>query len=256
MSRTFVIDCFPESACKYAAGYAIVAIDVIRATTMAVSAASTGRRCLPVDTLAEAFTLKGRLENALLAGELGGDMPDGFEMNNSPAELALRQDIDRPLIMLSSSGTRLMVEARQCEAAFVACFRNALATARHLASAHERIAIIGAGSRGEFREEDQMCCAWIGDWLWSAGYAPETGAAAAVVKRWRGMPAEACARGKSAAYLIRSGQSADLEFVLTHVNDLHAAYSIGQSEILPSLETLLATVASSASPPAMSLRGL
>ena len=24
-----------------------------------------------------------------------------------------------------------------------------------------RVAVIGAGSKGEFREEDQICCAWI-----------------------------------------------------------------------------------------------
>jgi len=108
VKKTFVIDYLPESAHKYRRGWAIAAVDVIRATTMAITAVSLGRKCYPVDTLEAAFQLAGKHPNPLLAGELQGDMPPGFEMNNSPAELAERDDTDRPLIMLSSSGTRLL----------------------------------------------------------------------------------------------------------------------------------------------------
>jgi len=38
MESTVVIDCFPESAAFYRSGYAIVAVDAIRSTTMAVTA--------------------------------------------------------------------------------------------------------------------------------------------------------------------------------------------------------------------------
>src|SRR5207302_3597099 len=43
MQRTVVVDCFPESAARYVATHTIVAIDVIRATTTAVSAVASGR---------------------------------------------------------------------------------------------------------------------------------------------------------------------------------------------------------------------
>src|SRR5260370_22350036 len=102
MERTFIIDCFPESAAFYRSGHAIVAIDVIRATTMAVTAVALGRRCFMVPTLERAFDLACRLRNSVLAGELGGDMPAGFEMSNSPAELVLRPDVHRPIVLLSS----------------------------------------------------------------------------------------------------------------------------------------------------------
>ena len=45
MSKTVVIDCFPESARHYSEAYAIVAIDVIRATTTAITSVNLGRRC-------------------------------------------------------------------------------------------------------------------------------------------------------------------------------------------------------------------
>ena len=67
-----------------------------------------GRECHLAPTLQAAFDTASRLPNALLAGELGGDMPAGFELTNSPAQLAARSDVSRPLVLLSSTGTRLM----------------------------------------------------------------------------------------------------------------------------------------------------
>ena len=112
-----------------------------------------------------ALDTASRLPDALLAGERGGDMPAGFDLTNSPAQLAARTDLSRPLVLLSSTGTRLMCGIRHRDAAYLACFRNYRATIDHLASNHDSVTLIGAGTRGEFREEDQMCCAWIADAL-------------------------------------------------------------------------------------------
>ena len=50
MPKSVVIDYLPESARRYRSGWAIVAVDVIRATTTAITAAATGRRCFPAPT--------------------------------------------------------------------------------------------------------------------------------------------------------------------------------------------------------------
>ena len=47
MQKSVVIDYLPESVCRYRSEWAIVAVDVIRATTTAITAAATGRRCFP-----------------------------------------------------------------------------------------------------------------------------------------------------------------------------------------------------------------
>ncbi len=73
--RTVIIDCFPENVARYRdEGYVVVAIDVIRATTTAVTAAAMGRKCYPVDTVDNALALAADLDNPLMVGELGGDM--------------------------------------------------------------------------------------------------------------------------------------------------------------------------------------
>jgi 2-phosphosulfolactate phosphatase len=183
--------------------------------------------------LPDAFALRDRLDGALLAGELGGDMPDGFDMNNSPADLDQRSDTHRPLVMLSTSGTELMLAAgRSPHGAFVACFRNFSAVAGHLATHQGPIAVIGAGSRNEFREEDQMCCAWIADLLVEAGHRPADGQTAEIIERWRGAPATAIDEGHSVGYLRRSGQLRDRDFVVSRVNDLDIVCAIEANEIV------------------------
>jgi 2-phosphosulfolactate phosphatase len=228
--KQVVIDCLPESAALYRSGYAIVAVDVIRATTMAITAVSLGRRCFPVSSVARAFKLARCLDNPILAGELGGDMPDGFEMSNSPAELVLRSDI-RPIILLSSSGTQLIAHASGADAVYLACFRNFSATAKHIRSRHSKVAVIGAGSRGEFREEDQIACAWVAHALVEAGYLAKNRATQEVIDRWRAAEASACIHGKSAAYLRRSGQVRDLDFILERIDDLNYAFCMQGEEV-------------------------
>lgn len=237
MKKTFVIDYLPESARKYRKGWAIAAVDVIRATTMAITAVSLGRKCYPVDTLEAAFTLAGKLPNALLAGELQGDMPSGFEMNNSPAELAQRDDLERPLIMLSSSGTRLLAIGRGCDALYLGCFRNAKSLGQRLAQGdHNKIALIGAGSRGEFREEDQIGCAWMAAELVSAGYTPEDATTERVLEQWGNAKAEDCLVSRSIEYLRKTNQVADLYFILDRINDLEETFVLDQQCVTIPLE--------------------
>ena len=45
-------------------------------------------------------------------------MPYGFHLQNSPAQIDLRDDVDRPMVLLSTSGTRLMCEAATRGAAY------------------------------------------------------------------------------------------------------------------------------------------
>jgi 2-phosphosulfolactate phosphatase len=232
VGASVVIDCFPDSVARYADDYRVVVVDVIRATTVAVTAVAMGRRCLVARDSDEAFALRQRLGGAILAGELGGDVPVGFDLNNSPVDVAERTDTERPLVMVSSSGAPLMLEAGKIPGgADVACFRNFSAVALDLTDNHRRVAIIGAGSRGEFREEDQMCCAWIGGLLADAGFAPETDETAQTIERWRGAPATACESGNSVAYLRRSGQARDFGFIIDHVDDLDLLCSIEGNEV-------------------------
>jgi 2-phosphosulfolactate phosphatase len=232
MRGTVVIDSFPESAECYRERYAIVVIDVIRATTTATTALSMGRRVFPARTTDEAWVIASTLKDPLLGGEVGGNMPYGFDLTNSPAQIAKRTDVHRPMVLVSSSGTQLLMNSVGSEAVYVACFRNISAVAQHIASQHKRIAVLGAGTRGQFRREDQMGCAWVAEKLLEMGYFSENRWTEECVMRWEGASLEEAAKGRSAEYLRRSGQEEDLQFILKHFDDLDSVPQLLNGELI------------------------
>lgn len=232
MTKVVTIDCFPEAVDRYGPGWAVVAVDVIRATTTAVTAACAGRRCFPVATLDEATSLAARLDGALLVGELGGLMPYGFDLTNSPAAVAERSDVDRPIVLLSTAGTKLLRDTVPTRTAlYAACLRNVRATVEHVARTHDRVAVIGAGARGEFRCEDQLGCARVAAGLMDAGFRP-LDKTAGIVTEWATAPVDRITGGRSAAYLVDTGQLRDLHFVLTHEDDVDAAVAVRYGELM------------------------
>lgn len=225
-----VIDFFPHSAYRYGPGWVVIAVDVFRATTTACTAVAVGRRCFPVATATEALRV-AREVNALLVGELGGSPVGGFDLGNSPADLAARDDVERPVVLLSSSGTALIQAAHRADQVYAACLRNTTAQAHRLRGRDADVAVIGAGTRGQIRMEDELACARVAEALIGWGFTPDPVAAAAV-RRWSRVPVEVCANGRSAAYLRAIGQQRDIDFVLRRVNDLNRVYLMRNGELM------------------------
>lgn len=219
-SRTVKIDAFPESAFRYLDRDAIVCVDVISSTTTIVTAVAQGRLAFPAGNADEALKLSSRLTDSLLAVESVGDPRVRFEMQNSPAALAQREDVRRPLVLAGLFGTQLIVNAAGARATYVACYRNISATVEYLAAHHNRVVVLGAGFGSESRCEDQMAAARIGAGLMELGFQCEDIGTADLVGRWGAADLALTALGKSAAYLRRLHHLEDLDFVLKHVDDL------------------------------------
>ncbi len=225
-----VIDFLPEAARSYGQGWAVVAVDVMRATTTAVTAAWSGRRCLPVPSPEAAHEVARDLEHPLLVGEFGGVLPDGFDLQNSPSAIESRDDLERPAVLLSTSGTRLLHEAMSASAVYAACLRNVSAQVSQLAAHHREVAVIGAGTKGEFRREDQFGCARIASGLLDAGYRADR-QTVELVERWKDAPVGVCAHGRSADYLRRTGQLEDLDFILDRIDDVAGVFRFEAGEL-------------------------
>jgi 2-phosphosulfolactate phosphatase len=241
---TLTIRPFAGSLPRGADDAVIVGVDVIRATTTAITAVARGARCFLAATIEAALAQQARLAPALLAGELGGNMPYGFDLQNSPTAVAELGSVDVPLILLSTSGTGMLLaaSARQVGSSngsgrasgpltLVACLRNWEAQALELvATRPDKVVLLSAESRNEFREEDRLCCAWIGAVLLDNGYRADS-ASRRLVEEWRDAPVERIADGKSAAYLRESGQVEDLDFILGHVSDLDMTFEMRDDEV-------------------------
>ncbi len=226
------IDCFHEHLPPVGANTAIVAVDVIRATTTAITAVALGRRVYPAGSIEAAVRLAADLDRPILAGELGGVQPYGFDLQNSPAQIARMERSERPIILLSTSGTRLIAEAVRHGVTYAGCLRNVAAQATHLVETDQDVLILGADSRGEFREEDQLCAARIARVLVAAGHSVADRCTEEVLGRFGDAPDDAFLQGRSARYLRDTGQTEDLEFVLGHIDDLDSVFVVERGQVL------------------------
>ena len=145
-----------------------VVIDVIRAFTVAAYAFAAGaNRLWLVRTTDEAFTLRGRVPGALLAGEIGGRLIPGFDFNNSPALMARASVADRLLIQRTGAGTQGAVNAAHSHYLLICSLVNASATARYASAlatkTGEPITLLPTGKPDEAfpLTEDDFCADYL-----------------------------------------------------------------------------------------------
>lgn len=108
-----------------------IVVDVIRATTtLAVLFDQGCRRVLLAPDIQSARTARRSRPDALLAGEVGGAAPEGFDLGNSPAEVSARAVREREVIFATTNGTRALRACAGASATFAGSLRNATAVSR------------------------------------------------------------------------------------------------------------------------------
>jgi 2-phosphosulfolactate phosphatase len=144
----------------------VIVIDVIRAFSVAAYAFSGGaRRLWLVRTVEEAFVLREREPNALLAGEVGGRLIPGFDFNNSPSLIAAADVDGRLLIQRTGAGTQGAVSAVNATHVLICSQVNAKATAiraRDLADATGGlITLLPTFYKSNVVSEDSVCADYL-----------------------------------------------------------------------------------------------
>lgn len=116
----------------------VVAVDVLRAFTTAAYAFARGAREIWLcGTVAEALSLRDEVSNALVMGEDRGLRPAGFDLSNSPVEVAGADLADRVLVQRTSAGTQGVIAAAGAQHVFAASLVCASATARAMQAVGE-----------------------------------------------------------------------------------------------------------------------
>ena len=190
-----------------------VVIDVLRMTSVAVTALSHGcAGILAVETVEEARA-EAASHGALLGGERGAVRIDGFDLDNSPLNYTAERVSGRRLVMTTSNGTRALAAARLADRVLLAGFLNASAVARALAGA-EKVCILCAGTNGGFSLEDALAAGAILERL--PGAAPDDMALASLrlYRQSRGDLKAALAETLHFGRLRRLGFEADLDYCL------------------------------------------
>ena len=144
----------------------VIVIDVIRAFTVAACAFAGGaRRLWLVRTIDEAFALRRQEPQALLAGEIGGRMIPGFDLNNSPSLMAATDVRERTIIQRTGAGTQGAVGAINAEHLLVCSLANARATATYArklaASMGGLVTLLPTDQRLPSPGEDIICADYL-----------------------------------------------------------------------------------------------
>lgn len=144
---------------------AVVVIDVLRAfTTVPWLFARGAGRVLAVASPSRAFALRDELHAAgvgpvVLAGEDGGRRLEGFDLGNSPTEVAALDLAGATVVHRTSAGTQGLARCAGSGRLLAASFVNAAATVAALQAArveHVTFVITGA-SLGRDGDEDLAC---------------------------------------------------------------------------------------------------
>ena len=110
----------------------VIVIDVIRAFTVAAYACAGGaRRLWLVRSTSEVFALRQQEPRALLAGEIGGRLIPGFDLNNSPSLMAATNVQGRTIIQRTGAGTQGAAGAINATHLLICSLANARATAAY-----------------------------------------------------------------------------------------------------------------------------
>jgi len=136
---------------------ACAVIDVIRATSTIVMALAHGAPgVVSVAGVDDAFALKERNPEALLAGERGGQALPGFDLGNSPEDFTAERVQGRPLILTTTNGTQALAVCAGAREVVTAALLNLEAVAARLRKIGPPWIIVCAGCNGEFGVDDAI----------------------------------------------------------------------------------------------------
>jgi 2-phosphosulfolactate phosphatase len=147
-----------------AADEVVVVVDVLRAFTTVPWLFERGAgRILAVDTPARALALRDALTAegtaVVLAGEEGGRRLEGFDLGNSPTEIASSDLAGATVVHRTSAGTQGLLRCASSRWLFAASFVNAAATVAAVrATGTSRVTFVITGaSLGRDGDEDLAC---------------------------------------------------------------------------------------------------
>lgn len=144
----------------YFTGKTTVVIDVLRASTIIITALSNGaKEIIPVATVEFAVKVSGGMfgGHTLLGGERNTKKIQGFALGNSPTEYSGKLIKDKSIVYYTTNGTKAIVKAKFSDNLLICSFNNLNAVAKQLAKLNKDVEILCAGNNNLFSMEDSVC---------------------------------------------------------------------------------------------------
>ncbi|MFZ2341036.1 MAG: 2-phosphosulfolactate phosphatase [Bacteroidales bacterium] len=149
-----------EEGARQARGLTVI-IDVFRAFSVECYAIDSGAaRIIATGDPDEAFRLKERYPNSLLAGERNERKIQGFDFGNSPTEIIKSDLTGKTLIHTTTAGTAGLVSAVNADLIITGSLVNASAAARFITERRPgHVSLVAMGFRAAVSAEEDLLCA-------------------------------------------------------------------------------------------------
>lgn len=145
-------------------GKAVVAVDILRATSTMVTAFAHGAKDIfPVMELEECRAFSGR--GCLTAAERDGIKAEGFDLGNSPFSYMNGAVKGHSIAITTTNGTRAIRMSEAAEEVIVGAFLNLKTVARYLSELQLDVVVVCAGWKGQFNLEDTLFAGALVDCL-------------------------------------------------------------------------------------------
>jgi 2-phosphosulfolactate phosphatase len=151
---------FQEVSKEQLDGKNVVVIDVLRATSVIVTALAGGAKSIiPVESIEEARALAAAKApgTTLLAGERDGLPIPGFDLGNSPPLFNPETVTEKEIILTTMHGTRALQLCEGAKQTIIGSLLNADAVVEHMLSSRDSWKLLCSGMQGRFTLDDGLC---------------------------------------------------------------------------------------------------
>lgn len=141
----------------------VVIIDVLRATSVMVTALANGAKAVyPYKDIESVLENCKKSSSYILGGERKGLKIEGFDFGNSPLEYTKEAVAGKDMFMTTSNGTRAIENAANgSKKLFIAAFLNVQSIVKKLIEENSDTVIICSGTDNEFSLDDSLCAGEI-----------------------------------------------------------------------------------------------
>jgi 2-phosphosulfolactate phosphatase len=145
---------------KEAKGLTVI-IDVFRAFTVeAYLSKNNAAKIIPVSKVDFAFEYRKNNPEAILCGERGGKIVEGFDYGNSPSQVENVDFTGKTVIHTTSAGTQGIANAVNADEIIGGSLVTAKAIAKYIKQKNpEYVSLVGMGIAGERPTDEDMLCA-------------------------------------------------------------------------------------------------
>lgn len=141
----------------------VVIIDVLRATSVMVTALANGAKAIyPYKNIESVLENCKKSDSYVLGGERKGLKIEGFDFGNSPLEYTKEAVEGKDMFMTTSNGTRAIENAANgSKKLFIAAFLNIQSIVEKLLQENNDTVIVCSGTDNEFSLDDALCAGEI-----------------------------------------------------------------------------------------------